>query len=128
MRYLKIGIGPARRRIAVLVLATTMLFAVPAAAQAYWGAIAVNPATGAYGVSYNYNTANGAKHRALNECKGQKCRVAVWVRNGWAALVFKNKNNVFVAGAGDTEREAVAKARSRAHDSSARKVTTVYSG
>lgn len=104
-----------------------LLLAAPAAAQADWGAIAVNPQTGATGISYNYNTAAAAKKRARNECGRNKCRVAVWVRNGYAALVLK-KNGVYVAGAGDSRAAAFRKARSRAHEQSARNVISVFSG
>jgi uncharacterized protein DUF4189 len=116
-----------RPRACSLALALVLLAAAPAAAQAYYGAIAVNPFTGRYGVSYDYNTAAGAKHRALRECHQQKCRIAVWVRNGYAALVLKH-NGVFVAGAGNSKHSAFARARHRAHEQSARSITWVFSG
>jgi hypothetical protein len=114
-------------RLSTLALSFALLLALPAAAEADWGAIAVNPVTGKTGFSFDYNTAAAAKNRARNECGRGKCRVAVWVRNGYAALVQKH-NGVFVAGAGATKALAFKKARHRAHEQSARSVTSVYSG
>ena len=104
-----------------------MALAAPALAAADWGAIAVSPRTGKVGVSYDYSTAHRAKKRALNECHQLGCRIAVWVRNQWAALVLKH-NGVFVAGVGRTKNLAFAKARSRAHDPTAKKIAYVFSG
>ena len=117
----------ASRRLGAVAISFVLLLALPAAAQADWGAIAVNPFTGKTGTSYDYNTAAAAKNRARNECGRDKCRVAVWVRNGYAALVRK-RSGVFVAGAGATKALAFAKARHRAHEQAARKVISVYSG
>jgi hypothetical protein len=113
--------------VATSICALTMALAAPALAAADWGAIAVSPRTGKVGVSYDYSTANRAKKRALHECHQLGCRVAVWVRNQWAALVLKH-NGVFVAGVGPTKNLAFAKARDRAHDHTAKKVAYVFSG
>jgi hypothetical protein len=113
--------------VAALVTAITLLFAVPAVAQADWGAIAINPETGHYGISFEYNTAVAAQHRAKKECGGIHCKVAVWVRNGYAALVQKN-NGVYFAGYGKTKSIAFANARKRAHEASAHSITSVFSG
>lgn len=116
----------------VLVLATVCALALglaaPAFAAADWGAIAVSPRTGKVGVSYDYSTAKRAKRRALHECHQLGCRVAVWVRNQYAALVLKRNNGVFVAGVGLTKAAAFAKARTRAHEPHAKKIAWVYSG
>jgi hypothetical protein len=114
-------------RLCTVALSFALLLALPAAAHADWGAIAVNPFTGKTGIAYDYSTAAGAKHRARNECGRGKCRVAVWVSNGYGALVRK-RNGIFVAGAGATRHLAFDKARHRAHESRARNVTWVYSG
>jgi uncharacterized low-complexity protein len=116
-----------QRPLSTLAVASALLFALPAVAQADWGAIAVNPFTGKTGISFDYNTAAAAKNRARNECGRGKCRVAVWVRNGYAALVQK-RSGVFVAGAGATKALAFRKARHRAHEQGARTVIYVYSG
>jgi hypothetical protein len=116
-----------RRGLSAIAVSFALLLSLPAAAQADWGAIAVNTATGKTGISYGYNTAAAAKNRARNECGRNKCRVAVWVRNGYAALVQK-RNGAFVAGAGKTRRQAFAKARHRAHEQGVRNVISVYSG
>ncbi|HVY96102.1 MAG TPA: DUF4189 domain-containing protein [Solirubrobacterales bacterium] len=109
------------------ICALAMALAAPALAAAAWGAIAVSPRTGKVGVSYGYPTANRAKRRALHECHQLGCRVAVWVRNQYAALVLKH-NGVFVAGVGRTKNLAFAKARDRAHDHTAKKWAWVFSG
>ncbi|HYJ20820.1 MAG TPA: DUF4189 domain-containing protein [Solirubrobacterales bacterium] len=116
-----------QRHLAAFVISLALLLALPAVAQADWGAIAVNITTGKTGISYGYNTAAAAKNRARNECGRDKCRVAVWVRNGYAALVRK-RSGVFVAGAGPTRARAFQKARHRAHEQAARNVISVYSG
>src|SRR4051812_35594562 len=119
------------KRSRVLVLAAVCVFALdlaaPAFAAADWGAIAVSPRTGKVGVSYDYPTAQRAKKRALHECHQLGCRVAVWVRNQYAALVLKH-NGVFVAGVGPTKNLAFAEARNRAHDHTAKKIAYVFSG
>jgi hypothetical protein len=107
--------------------ALAMALVAPALAAADWGAIAVNPRTGKVGVSYDYPTAQRAKKRARHECHQRGCRVAVWVRNQYAALVLK-RNGVFVAGVGTTKHRAFHKARERAHESSAKKYAWTFSG
>jgi hypothetical protein len=110
------------------ICALALALAAPAFASADWGAIAVSPRTGKVGVSYDYSTANRAKRRALHECHQLGCRVAVWVRNQYAALVLKRNNGVFVAGVGPTKNLAFARARERAHEPTAKKIAWVYSG
>jgi hypothetical protein len=126
-----LGIKTRAKRTKLFVLtsicAVAMAFAAPALASADWGAIAVNPKTGKVGLSYDYSTAHHAKKRALNECHQKGCRVAVWVRNQWAALVLKH-NGVFVAGVGTTKHKAFHKARKRAHETSAKRIAYVFSG
>jgi hypothetical protein len=114
-------------RLAAALTGLSLLFAVPAAAEADWGAIAVDPISGHTGVSYEYGSAQGAQRRARAECKTSHCKVAIWVRNGWGALVEKH-NGVYVAGIGTTKHAAFAKARQRAHQSSARSAAYVFSG
>lgn len=116
-----------RRTVLVLAAALSLLCVAPAAAQADWGAIAVDPETGHYGVSSDYNTVAAAKQRAKNECGSRHCKVAAWVSNGFAALVQK-KNGVYYAGIGRTENLARKNARRNAHDSGARYITSVFSG
>jgi len=67
----------------------TGLAATPAtssAATSLWGAIAVSPATGHTGVSWNYPSATAAGTRARRECAAADCQVVVEVSNGCAAL------------------------------------------
>jgi hypothetical protein len=132
MGALMLGIKTRAKRTKLFVItsicAVAMAFAAPALASADWGAIAVSPRTGKVGVSYDYSTAHHAKKRALNECHQLGCRVAVWVRNQYAALVLKLNNGVFVAGVGPTKNLAFARARERAHEPTAKKIAWVYSG
>jgi hypothetical protein len=113
--------------VAISICALTMALAAPAFAAADWGAIAVSPRTGKVGASYGYSSAHKAKKRALNECHQLGCRLAVLVKNQYAALVLKH-NGVFVAGVGPTKNLAFAKARDRAHDHTAKKWAWIYSG
>jgi hypothetical protein len=83
-----------------------------AAAHGSYGAIAVNPRTGAAGVSKGQFAAWYAKDLALNSCHGD-CTVAVWVRNGCAAVVHDPR--WFVPGVGATKAAAIRNAKHRAH-------------
>jgi uncharacterized protein DUF4189 len=127
MSYLKLSTKPPARLTAALAT-VALLLAVPAAAQAAWGAIAVDPLSGKYGVSFDYRTAQGAQHRARAECGTNHCKVAVWVANGYAALVQKRANGLYFAGFGHSKHAAFAKALHRAHEPGARHVAWVFSG
>ncbi len=109
-----------------MIAALLLPLAWAAAAQASWGAIAVDAKTGKTGYSFGYDSVAGAKRRARHEC-GSNCVFAVAVRNGYAALVRK-QSGVFVAGVGRTRAIAFRNARHRAHEKGARRVTSVYSG
>ncbi len=115
------------KRLLVPLTALALLLAAPAAAQADWGSIAVDPETGDYGVSYEQPNVNAAKRKARSQCGSPGCRIAAWVSNGFAALVRK-KNGVYYAGIGRTENLARKNARKHAHDSHARYITSVFSG
>jgi hypothetical protein len=116
-----------RRSLLVLATALTLLAAGPVAAQAYWGAIAVDTKSGAYGVAYEFKSPKAAQAWAKHECGERRCKVAAWVRNGFAALVL-TKSGKYYAGIGRSERIARQKAREHAHDPSASYVTSVFSG
>jgi hypothetical protein len=93
----------------VLVGVTAVLvLAAPAAAQADYGAIAVNTQTAAWGASHDYNRKGPALRRAQRECPG-RCTFRYWVRNGCAAVVV-NRTRFYAEGA-RTKRRAVRKAR-----------------
>jgi len=108
--------------------AVGLLLAAPAIAEADWGAIAVDPLTGNYGVSYDYSSAVGAQNRARLECKTNHCKAAVWIRNGYAALVQKRNNGIFFGGIGRTKHAAFDQAIGRAHEPAAKHVAWVFSG
>jgi len=114
------------RRLTVLLAALALLLAVPAAAQAYWGSIAIDPETGAIGLSVGKPTAAVAKQAAKNDCGDKHCKSAVWVSNGWGATV-KKKNGVYISGIGSTKAKAVANARKRANEK-APLIASVFSG
>jgi hypothetical protein len=115
-------------RLASGLAAAALLLAAPAAAQAAWGAIAVDPDSGRHGVSFDYGTASAAQHRARVECGTGHCKVAVWVSNGYAALVQKRSNDLYFAAYGKTRHAAFALASHRAHEAGARHVASVFSG
>ena len=115
-----------RRRLLVPVAALGLLLAAPAAAHASWGAIAVDPSSGKIGYARQQATVVEAKEIALAGCGGGKCKVAVWVSNGYGAVVEK-KNGVYIAGIGRTKNLAFRAARDRAHEK-APAVAWVFSG
>ena len=119
----------ARRRnvLAAAAAAFVLLLAVPAAAQAAWGAIAIDPTNGNLGFSHRQPNANKAQTVARNDCGTPHCKAAVWVFNGYGAVVLKH-NGVFVSGIGRTKNQAFHNARVRAREQSARKVAWVFSG
>jgi Domain of unknown function (DUF4189) len=123
MPYLKRRLP--RRALCLSLTSLAVLLTAPVAAQAHWGAIAVNPATGATGVSFGYPGIDGAMRRASREC-GDGCRIVVRVHNAYAALV-RRRDGAFVAGVGETRALAFHRARERAHEQSARRVAWVNS-
>ena len=126
MRFLKLRSRRVRLALGATAASLALLFALPVAAQAHWGAIAVDPGTGATGVSYGYRTVAEAKQRAIRECDGS-CRIAARVHNGYAALVLK-RDGAFVGGVGRTKSRAYRRAHQRAHEPGARRVAWVFSG
>lgn len=118
------SVRPAPIALAVAAVLSLSL-AMPAAADAAFGAIAVNPKTGAAGLSWNYPTQDGAKRHAERQCAG-RCRIAVWVRNQCAAVVATRTR--FVSGVGGSKRKALLDARRRAHNPAAKRVAWVCSG
>ncbi len=118
-------LGSARRRLSVL-LVLVLLLAAPAAAQAAWGSIAIDPDTGKKGVAAGKRTANAAKNAAKSRCGDRDCTTAVWVFNGWGATVRK-KNGVYVSAIGRTRARAIENARDRAGEN-APLYATVFSG
>lgn len=127
MHYLKSS-SKSPIRLVLATAAAALFLALPVAAQADWGAIAVDPLTGHYGVAYDYNTAHGAQHRAKVECHTKHCKVAVWVRNGYAALVQKRSNGFYFAGYGHSKHAAFHRAIRRAHEPNPRRITWIFSG
>jgi Domain of unknown function (DUF4189) len=116
-----------KARICALALALVVLLALPAAAQARWGAIAIDPEIEKIGYARNDPTAAVAKAHAKARCGTSHCKVALWVFNGYGAVVQK-KSGVYISGLGRTKNLAFKDARRRAHDSTARPVAWVFSG
>jgi hypothetical protein len=72
---------------AVVCAALVCLGAAPAgAAPARYGAIAVDRAAGARGVSWDYPSRAAAERRAVAECARAGCRPVVWFRDGCGAV------------------------------------------
>jgi hypothetical protein len=115
-----------RRRLVAPLAALTLLLAVPAAAQASWGAIAIDPTSGKIGYARHQSTVVRAKETALAHCAEAHCKVAVWVFNGYGAVV-KKKSGLYIAGLGRTKNLAFRDARERAHEQ-APAVAWVFSG
>jgi serine/threonine-protein kinase len=70
--------------------------AAPAQAQGIHAALALSPSTGAYGYGYNYDTVQGARDRAMMECRkhAQDCRVYSTFSRACIA-VARASNNAF---------------------------------
>jgi hypothetical protein len=113
-------------KVAATLAALMLLLVAPAAAEASWGAIAIDPPSGKVGYSRQQPSAAAAKKKALNECGENHCKVAVWVFNGYGAVV-KKKSGLYIAGIGATKNLAFKDARERAHES-APAVAWVFSG
>ena len=95
--------------IAIAVL--SMALAVPAAASAAWGSIALNPKTGQAGVSFNDKTKAKAANHAEKDCPG-KCQAVLFVRNKCGAIAVNSRR--YVPGFGNSKRKAIKKARKKA--------------
>ena len=119
----------AKASLAALIVSLGLVFVPAASALNFWGAIAVDPESGVTGTSFDFPTAKAAQRQAIAVCevRGEGCKAAVWVTNGWAALVKKH-SGLYVGGFGKTKHAAIANARKRAHESSSALVRTVFSG
>jgi hypothetical protein len=115
------------RSLALALVSLALLLAAPALAQASWGSIAINPETGKKGIASGKATAQDAKDAAKNRCGDPHCKSALWVFNGWGAVVQK-KNGVYISALGTTKAKAFSNARKRAGENSARTVASVFSG
>lgn len=113
-----------RRTLLSLIVVTAML-AVPASALAFYGSIAINPQTEAFGGSYKWPSRPAAERAALRHCRGS-CKTLLWVRNYCAAAVVNRKG--FWGGFGATHLAAIRAARRHAHDPHAKFLTWVCSG
>jgi len=94
-----------------VVAAAALALAVPAAASAAWGSIAINPDSGQVGISFNAQTKHAAKIAAVNDCPG-KCRAVLFVRNKCGAIAVNQRR--YVAGFGPRKRDAIRKAMQKA--------------
>jgi uncharacterized protein DUF4189 len=114
-------------KLSALAAALVLFLVLPALAQAKWGAIAIDPETGKLGIARSDPTAAVAKTQAKNRCGTSHCKVALWVFNGYGAVVLK-KNGVYISGLGRTKAEAFRNARKRAREQAAHSVAWVFSG
>jgi hypothetical protein len=113
-------------RLVAAVAALALLLVAPAAAEASWGAIAIDPTNGKIGYARHLGTVAAAKETALKNCAESHCKVAVWVSNGYGAVVQK-KSGLYIAGLGRTKNLAFRDARERAREQ-APAVAWVFSG
>lgn len=91
--------GPA----VIVVPGTTVI--VPDVAVEYFGAIAYQPATGAFGFSYDWTSAREAEVSALDECGDARCIVVVSFSDGCGALVVGARGAFAERGATRAEAE-----------------------
>ncbi len=112
-------------RTLVALLPITSSLILPAAALARYGAIAIDPASGSWGISYHAPTRADAERTAKRECPGQ-CRVLLWVRRECGAAV--ETQAAYWAGVGRSHNAAIRDARRRAHDRHAKFIVWTCSG
>jgi hypothetical protein len=130
MNSLKSRSKLAKASLAALTVSLTLVFVPAASAFDLWGAIAVDPDTGATGTSFEFSSARSAKIQAVAVCeiRGNGCQAIVWVSDGVAALVKNRNNGRYYGGFGETRAEAAASARKNARDKKAVLIRTVFSG
>lgn len=99
------------RRLSIAFLLLCLL-----AAQAWadkYGAIAYSPASGKWGYSNDCDTRARAEQIAMANCPAGDARIAIWVKNGWAAL-YSNSQGIWYSGWSANSREDAERiARSR---------------
>jgi hypothetical protein len=91
--------GPA----VIVVPGTTVI--VPAVPIEHFGAIAFQPATGAFGYSYDWTSAREAEVSALDECGDARCIVLVTFSDGCGALAVGARGAFAERGATRAEAE-----------------------
>jgi Domain of unknown function (DUF4189) len=102
----------ARRILSLVLIVASVGCALPAAAEAAYGAIAVNHQTGGWGVAYNAPAQWFAERQALRKCHGE-CTIAVWVQDACAAVVRRGR--AMISGWAETKSGAIEVARRHAH-------------
>jgi hypothetical protein len=87
----------------IVVPGTTVV--IPDTPVTYYGAIAHQPETGAFGYSYDWPTARDAEISALDECADPRCVVAVSFSSGCGALAVGARGAQAARGATRAEAE-----------------------
>lgn len=101
------------RRLVIVVATAALTLAAPAAANAAWGSIALDPQTGKAGVAFEQPNRNAAKQAAVKDCpQGSSCRPALIVRNKCGAIAANTRR--YVPGFGLNKRDAIKNARKKA--------------
>ncbi len=109
----------------MLLLALMFLLAAQAWAEKY-GAIAYSPATGKWGYSNQCDSRQRAEQIAMENCPAADARVAIWVKNGWAALCRNSSGAWHSAWSSNSLEEAERIARAKVPGG--KRVCWVYSG
>ncbi|WP_067656158.1 DUF4189 domain-containing protein [Nocardia harenae] len=76
------------------------------AARSYYGAIALSPATGLIGYSYDYADVDQATARALSSCGAADCQSLVWFANGCGAVAYSERTSTWSWAYGASRRSA----------------------
>jgi hypothetical protein len=87
----------------IVVPGTTVI--VPDVPLTYYGAIAFQPATGAFGYSYDWTTPRDAEISALDECGDTRCVVVASFSAGCGALAVGARGHFADRGATRAEAE-----------------------
>ena len=91
-----------------------------------YGAIAYSPDSGKYGYSSDCGTRERAESLALSHCIAVDARVAIWVKDGWAALYKNSGGQWHTAWSSNSREDAEAIARSKVPNG--RLICWIYSG
>jgi hypothetical protein len=93
-----------------------------------FAAIAYSRSTGNWGYSYNYPTLDGARRRALAQCKGSDARVVIWAKNRYCALAVGKNGSGWATGVTAAQAGMKALAECGKQTTNCRILTCVYSG
>jgi serine/threonine-protein kinase len=91
-----------------------------------FAAIAYSPATGTYGLAYNYSSRESAEKAALEDCGEQDAQITCWVKKGFCALALGNDKSCWGVGWSYGNGASTDKARKFALDDCRKRTTGAH--